>query len=481
MFLNLFRINLIIILIKISLSQNDLSIQHPLHPAQLIYSRQFADITTEKINNEKISSDTSLARNKRYVASFNPPTRFTNLNCLSSAIGKQRLTLAGESIFDGNYYIANDHYDKECSFILKSSSIFEKSNCYKLNKYNCRMIHSIDLKHNLLTTDIRFCWGIKRDRVITTNKFKLRIWKLKNIIKNNIDRTSYYSIYTNNTYWVTRSDNNFNSYITVPTFNIHSNFTIDYKILTDKVYVLNTSPYYNFEFFQKSHDPSNFSAWGIYSNGIFPFRVSYVHSSKFTCNDNLLNLTCTRLYNQFGQSFCKEIYLYPNCPDDFYFQPYDIYQVGDVFNINHQQSHWLHDVEDWFINIFETLCKKLMQILFEIFNDLLKIFWNILEKIFEKFNSDTLLITYHNLDRKYKFTEIIFFILLALVFFKNLTILLVITPIIFVLLGLKRADTDLSPLYFLSAIIRFYIDENFLEHCSNSTCGFYFDIIYNND
>ena len=84
--------------------------------------------------------------------------------------------LIGTKIFEGIQYISNDHYDKECSSVIKSSSIFEKASCYNKVKYGCRIIHEIELDHKFLGTDIKCCWGIKINREVKTSKFNLRIF-----------------------------------------------------------------------------------------------------------------------------------------------------------------------------------------------------------------------------------------------------------------------------------------------------------------
>ena len=100
-----------------------------------------------------------------------------SLNCLTyMLLDTLDLKLIGTKIFEGIQYISNDHYDKECSSVIKSSSIFEKASCYNKVKYGCRIIHEIELDHKFLGTDIKCCWGIKINGEVKTSKFNLRIF-----------------------------------------------------------------------------------------------------------------------------------------------------------------------------------------------------------------------------------------------------------------------------------------------------------------
>ena len=76
---------------------------------------------------------------------------------------------------------------------------------------------------------------------------------------------------------------------------------------------------------------------------------------------------------------------------------------------------------------------------------------------------------YFKLDNRVKFTEIFLINIFALIYFKNLTVLILILPISMVVVGVNRLD-GISPFQFIAAIIRIYINDSFMDVCVENEC-----------
>lgn len=391
-----------------------------------------------------------IIKDKETLLNFLPSTEFN-------------LKEHSKQIFDGKKYFSEQYFDSNCSKVIKFNKISPFS-CSEVLDSSCKLIHDIELSHSFFGSVVMFCWSIPRTEQFNTLIADLRIFELSPF------KFKHYLIDPSDSYWITRYKNNrqIKDYIIVPKWDLSKDFSIDYKVENDRVYILDNSPFYITEYLKILNDDTTVKdTWTIPSYGLFPFKVTsnFLEFAHFETG-----FECNKIFTSFNKYFCQELYMYKNFSYLGFHKKYHIYDEGKIFFIQDQGLHIIATIENKINEAYEYYISLVSKIWSSIIDSILSTLQSMLKIII----GDGILPMYHRIDSKYMLTEYIFLSIFLILYIKNVTTVSVLLIFVIVFIGLPRTYSSVSPIEFVHELILIFIDEDYKKICENNVCIDYF-------